>query len=270
MNNKISVVIPFYKTHLNALEHISISQCFKVLSAYKIIAVKPHKLSLEQYPYTFDEVISFDNEFFADIQGYNRLMLSEAFYEKFIDNDHILIYQPDAFVFKDELDSWSARGYDYIGAPWLRAAAYPDLIKKIKNTALGSFQRRFDTRQPNTDLPTDLQRENRVGNGGLSLRNPKKFLQICKADRNTIDSYNAKDEHYFNEDSYWGIEVNRKGKRLRIPDYKTAVYFSIENSLPYALELTKGALPFGCHAWDKEIAFWQPIFKKVGIDIEQV
>ena len=31
----------------------------------------------------------------------------------------MLIYQLDAYVFKDELLNWANKGYDYIGAPWL-------------------------------------------------------------------------------------------------------------------------------------------------------
>lgn len=31
----------------------------------------------------------------------------------------MLVYQLDAYAFKDELFFWASLGYDYIGAPWM-------------------------------------------------------------------------------------------------------------------------------------------------------
>jgi len=44
-------------------------------------------------------------------------MMSPAFYDAFKAFDYILIYQLDAFVFRDELEYFCSLGYDYIGAP---------------------------------------------------------------------------------------------------------------------------------------------------------
>ena len=86
------------------------------------------------------------------MEGYNELLLSENFYTTFSAFKYILIYQPDSYVFRDELMEWCKEGYDYIGAPWLE-----DNDEQIKL--------------------------NGVGNGGFSLRNIEKFLYIfskCK------------------------------------------------------------------------------------------
>ena len=269
MNNTAAIVIPLYKSQLSKLEEISIRQCFKILSQHKIIAIKPQNISLSEYDFEFDEIISFDHNFFQNIEGYNKLMLSSNFYEKFLQYTFILIYQPDAFVFKDELSYWCNQGYDYIGAPWLRYAAYPDLIKRIKNQTRSFLHLKRNIKQPNTDLPTNFQFENRVGNGGFSLRNTKKFYDICLQDQKEIEFYNNRSEHYFNEDVFWSIEVNRKANRLKIPGYKQAIHFAIENSCLHAFDLTKGNLPFGCHAWDRNLEFWKSIFEKEGINIQQ-
>jgi len=267
MSKTPAVIVPLYKTKLNHLEDLSLKQCFKHLSQHKIIAVKPECLSLENYDYKFNEVISFDDEFFSNIAGYNRLMLSPVFYEKFLSYNYILIYQTDAFVFRDELLYWCKQGYDYIGAPWLRYDKYTDIIKAIKNTTLIYLHIKKNSKQPGSYLPTNRQFENRVGNGGFSLRNPKKFHQICIEEKELIDFYNTKSEHYFNEDTFWGIEVNRKRKRLNIPGYKKAIYFSLENSLPHAVKIMGDKLPFGCHAWDMHIDFWRPIFAEIDVII---
>lgn len=262
-----AIVIPLYKQGLTRYERISLEQCFKVLNQHQIIAAKPQSLSLESYDFKFDEVISFDDEYFADVPGYNKLMMSTIFYEKFMNYSHILIYQPDVFVFKDELLYWCNSGYDYIGAPWLRYAPYPDFVKRLKTEMIQAWHIRFDVKDPETNFPTELQRENKVGNGGFSLRNTKKFHEICTTDTKMIDLYNSKPEHYFGEDIFWSMEVNRKKKRLHIPDYKTAINFSIENNPEYAFQLLKDKFPFGCHAWDRNLDFWAPVLTSFGITL---
>ncbi|RAJ25579.1 DUF5672 family protein [Pedobacter cryoconitis] len=260
-----TVIVPLYKVKLDPLEEISLQQCFKMLSGYKIIAIKPHSLSLSAYNFKFDDVVSFEDEFFKNPAGYNKLMRNASFYEKFLAYKYMLIYQPDVFVFRDDLRYWCEQGYDYIGAPWLREAPYPDLIKKIKNEFRIARHIKQNVKQPGTDLPSDMQFENRVGNGGFSLRNIQKFHIICMEDHQMIDFYNSRPEYHFGEDVYWSLEVNRKSKRLNIPDYKKAAHFSFENSCEHALIITGGKLPFGCHAWDRNLNFWQPILEKEGV-----
>ena len=267
MKKSVTVVIPVYKPSLTEMEIISLNQCFKVLGKYNIVAVKPLSLDLKNYRYPFNTVYSFDDEYFKNIAGYNRLMLASMFYEKFLANDFILIYQPDAFVFKDELQHWCEAGFDYVGAPWLREADYPDFFKKVKNQAKAYFHIKYDVKQKGTDLPSDLQFENRVGNGGFSLRNTRKFFDLCHSKQQLIADYSTQNFHRFNEDAFWSIAVNRKSKLLKIPNYRKAALFSIESHGEYALKLTKGILPFGCHAWEKNLEFWRPIFKAHGVII---
>jgi hypothetical protein len=267
MDNLVIIIIPVYKPTLTAYEKMAISQCLKVLHNYKIVAVKPHNVSLRDYNLEFQEVISFDNEFFVDVAGYNKLMLSSFFYKLFLDYKFMLIYQPDAFVFKDDLTYWCNQGYDYIGAPWLKSGPYPDLAKWAKNTLVKYFHTRFNLKQPNSDLPSEIQFENRVGNGGLSLRNVQKFYDVCIKKQKTIDLYNTRPEHYFGEDVFWSVEANRDRKHVNIPGYKVGIRFSIEQNVDYAMSLNNGELPFACHAWDRDIEVWRPYFKKAGITI---
>lgn len=65
-------------------------------------------------------------------------MLSAEFYERFLAWDYILLCQTDAFVFRDELADWCARGYDYIGAPWPLRPIYSNPLYKI-GSRLKSF-----------------------------------------------------------------------------------------------------------------------------------
>lgn len=267
MKEPVVIVIPLYKTQLSPLEEIAVRQCFNLLSAHKIVALKPERLSLDAYDFKFDDVVSFDNEFFDNPAGYNKLMLLADFYQKFLPYEFMLIYQPDAFVFKDDLIEWCNLGYDYIGAPWIRYSEYPDLVKKIKEFSKRYLHTKFNKKIPGTDIPTDNQIQNRVGNGGLSLRNVKRFYEICISNKDMIDYYNSRPEHQFGEDVFWALEVNRKRKQMKIPGYKKAIYFSMDINLVNAFKLTRGKLPFGCHAWDRQLDFWRPIFAQAGVKI---
>lgn len=262
---KVAVIVPIYREP-TALEDISLQQCFKVLAkSHPIFCVKPNTLNLNT-PYPFNKFISFDDTYFKDIAGYNKLMLSEEFYEAFLDYEYILIYQLDAFVFKDELTNWCKKNIDYVGAPWLRHK-YPDFIKSVKNSFLGYIHRKFDIKQKNTSVPTDLQREYKVGNGGLSLRRTQIFYALTQRFQEKIKEYLLQTAANLNEDVFWSIEVNRKKKHLKIPSYKEAVYFAFEVPVDRAFELTNNRLPFGCHAWNKNLDAWRSVFKAFGYTI---
>lgn len=245
----VHIVVPIYKTGLDLYELYALDQCFSVLEKYPIVFVKP--LSLDISPLTARygnrfSVQSFDDEYFSDIQSYNRLMLSSEFYERFLAVDYILIYQTDALVFRDELEAWCTKGYDYIGAPWLPGMKY---LKGVHRIA------RFVRRQLSTltyAYPHPIRRDYCVGNGGLSLRKVARLYELTHELADVIAQYNSKSsEVAFNEDVFWGIEVKNQGKQIAIPTYQEALLFSIEMHPEAAFHLTNQHMPFGTHAWYK-------------------
>ncbi|WP_345953771.1 DUF5672 family protein [Mucilaginibacter sp. PAMB04168] len=267
---KVGVIIPFYRDTISDYENIALQQCQKVLGNHPLIAIKPEHLKLPQAAaqLSLSAVVSFDNSYFESIAGYNKLMLSEEFYGKFLDYEYILIYQLDAFVFSDQLLHWCNQDIDYVGAPWLRDIDHGDLFKAAKSEVQYYVHTRYDV-QKNGE-PSPKQFENRTGNGGFSLRRVKKFYDITISRKQDIQKYLAREgKHQFNEDAFWSIEVNRKKKVLNIPDHKKAVGFAFENSPQRALNINKQQLPFGCHAWDRHVEFWHPIFKQHGYPLMQ-
>ncbi|WP_406566178.1 DUF5672 family protein [Dyadobacter linearis] len=60
------------------------------------------------------------------------------------------------------------------------------------------------------------------------------------------------------------MEVNRRTNRLKIPSYKKAFKFSVENFPERGIKNNNGQLPFGCHDWDNHIDFWLPFLKRKG------
>lgn len=263
----VAVVVPLYKTTLNTYEHISAQQCAKVLGRYPIIAVKPDHLDLNELKddNIFDRAIDFAPSYFSGIQGYNHLMLSQKFYEHFLDFQFILIYQLDAFVFRDELLQWCNSGYDYIGAPWPKRLEEPDFVKAFKTRTITRYHQWYNIMEGN--LPHPRQFDNQVGNGGFSLRRVAKFHRIAGEMQSRIEEYHQRHEHQFHEDVFWSIETNRKRQRLKIPGYKKAYRFSIENNPARGVRFNNGQLPFGCHSWDHNLDFWRPHIEALGYDL---
>lgn len=262
-----AVVIPFYKNNLTDNEIVSLRQCFKTLHKYAIIAVKPHNLILPQQTntYPFTDILSFDDTYFSSIESYNRLMLSVEFYTAFLKYDYILIHQPDAFIFKDDLQQWCNMGIDYVGAPWLLPQR-PFINKTYLKAQLKFYQYKYLTK--NIKGITELaQLEKQVGNGGLSLRRVARLHELCKLMQPQIEIYNENYGHGFNEDVFWSLEVKRNGHSFVIPSFKKALQFAFEIAPERARLLNNGELPFGCHAWDINIDYWRPIFKQYGYNI---
>jgi hypothetical protein len=272
VNNKmekpsVAIVIPLYRSSVSKLEAIALQQCQKVFAGYDRILVKPLLLDATDLigTYNFSNTVEFDGAYFDGIAGYNKLMLSAEFYSQFLAYEYILIYQADAFAFRDELPYWCNQGIDYVGAPWLRIHGYPDMLKAVKSRVQMLYHARFDVQKHGR--PSDMQFVNRVGNGGFSLRRVKKFHDLSVRLKDKMQRYLTIDDHYYNEDSFWSIEVNRTNKQLNIPGYKKASRFAFENAPQKSLKITSNALPFGCHAWDKHLDFWRPIFKEQGYTI---
>ena len=254
-----AVVIPVYSPELSEEEKISFNQTVKVLGRHDIILVCPRGFEHSNY----DNLAAqqgvtmkkecFEASYFNVIPGYNRLLLSRHFYERFSSYDYILICQLDAFVFKDELEYWCTRGYDFIGAP---------LIRKYEDTTFSNVMR--------------------VGNGGFSLRKISSFLAYFNSRKNVIQTSDIAQRislqkkpstrlfvwllmwlgwrnkpasfaaHWrYNEDDFWSGVLDKSKFALRKPSPEEAMLFSYERFPSELFKLTGNKLPFGCHAWKK-------------------
>ncbi|MES2278319.1 MAG: DUF5672 family protein [Bacteroidota bacterium] len=260
---QVAVIIPFYKDSLSAYEQIALQQCARILSVYPVIAVKPQSLTLptEANIINFAQVESFDDSYFKGLAGYNRLMLSAEFYARFADYEYVLIYQMDAFIFKDELSYWCSQGFDYIGPPWIIKTYHKGMAARALINVQRFFAKSF------TANTGKFRFENMVGNGGFSLRRVKKFHDLCISMKTVIDHYLSQTGNIYNEDVFWSIEPNKYQEQLNIPGWHTALRFGFEVPLKSAANADAEHLPFGCHDWDRYADFWRPIFKRYGYDI---
>lgn len=255
----VIITIPIYTTHLSEQDWASIKQCFKILQDYTICYVKPESLNISPVTKKFkaDIIESFPDHFFKGISGYNRLMLSSQFYNRFKGWEYIFIYQTDAWVFCDELEEWCKKNYDYIGAPWIPKKKYSLSYYKIYIALKTIYCKLFS--QPNYN-----KLYYNVGNGGVSLRRTYKFASEAEKRVGEIEhlmSKRAKD--FYNEDVYWSITINEQDRVMNIPKWDEALKFSFDKNPQESLELNNGKLPFCCHGWTKQkmLPFWQKYIK---------
>jgi hypothetical protein len=267
-----AVVIPIYKSELSSQEQASLKQCFEILGAHPLFFVVPESLDIEALDMEGDvTIVKFKNDFFKGITGYNRLLLSPVFYKAFRIFEYILIYQLDAFVFKDELKYWCNKNYDYIGAP----TSFP--IEYLANESAKMM----------------------VGNGGFSLRKTKSFIKaLTKFKRLTLKrgdpdfplpeksnncfvysiklflkkaGYNNNNfsllksfqqRNSFHEDFFWSIYAPKIWSNFIIPSVEEASKFALEREAEVFYHRNNEQLPFGCHAAYKyEPAFWKQHIK---------
>lgn len=268
---KACVIVPVYRAGLTTYERIALTQCVRVLDKHPIWLVHPHSLDitdlLREFPILKD--CPFEDSYFTNIQAYNRLMLSESFYQAFIDYEYMLVHQLDAFVFSDELLRWCRQGYDYIGAPWLRDRDFTSLTEEVVFNFKKKVATVLDLKKDDGVTPREIISLNEVGNGGFSLRRVSAFIRCLRNFEHKINEYEAHTAYQFNEDIFWGIEVNRFWPRLHIPDFRTALRFSVEFYPERAIShYNQGQLPFGCHAWDIHgTDYWRPVFAQFGYTI---
>ncbi|WP_300704591.1 DUF5672 family protein [Bacteroides sp.] len=253
MQHKAIIIIPVYSNKISHWEELSLRQCVTVLGRHHIVFMAPQNLDITpmQTISGIDSIVRFDDSYFIDVAGYNRLMLSKEFYERFVDFEYMLIYQLDAYVFSDRLLEWCERGYDYVGAPWIPEAKYFNFWRRAE---LIVYQNILNA----VGIYRSRSKYFSVGNGGFSLRKIASFLEVIKSDEANIKHF-LENRSYNAEDVYWGIKVNRIKHRFRIPNYKEAIDFAFENHPEQLYNYNRQRLPFGAHAWYKgyRLKFWR-------------
>lgn len=278
--NACVVVIPIYKERPQKTEVASFRQCLSVLFNYKICLITYDSLDITWYMRFAQElgkeldVKYYDASYFSSIQGYNSLCLSVSLYTAFSDFDYMLIYQLDAWVFRDELQYWCDRGYDYIGAPLFQAIKLPDVYSTemigIGNGGLSLRRisycirllkkyRRLPFCKPKFVL--DVISNNPKGHR-LTFKNAVKTVIRMFGYKNNVRYYVACGTH---EDLFFSFYAKHSWTvHAKLPSVDEAKYFSFEVHPSYLYSLTH-CLPFGCHAFDKweYDSFWKKYIRCV-------
>ena len=251
------VIIPIYRQP-NADEARAMRHNREMLSKWPHAIIAPEDLELEGMeqicPDT--EIVRVSDEWLGrrnGIAGYNKMMFSEEFYRMFEGYDYILICHNDAWIFRDELEEWCAKGYDCVAAPWVRRAVYdlPIIKQYMALRALWKHRRGEKCR-------SDLY--GRVGNGGLSLRRVESFAAACRKYQKQIEYSISQGRHLYNEDVFWASVPSE----FRYPAWREALGFAFDTNPAYCYKLCQKQLPMGCHSWSKPRMwkFWKNIITK--------
>jgi hypothetical protein len=154
-----------------------------------------------------------------DLIEYSKLFCTKSIIYDFISSDIFLVFQTDSMIFKDNKNLINDfLMYDYIGSPWLMTNYIP-----TKNC-------------------------NFIGNGGFSLRNKNKMMEIIEKmpwDNKTYEDL------YFST-NYESIKINK-------PEYSKAITFCVDEVF--------NEKTFSCHKpWvHKHYDYFKTIYPEVEI-----
>lgn len=264
----MAIVVPMYKQVLDADEEISYRHLIHFLGRFDKYLVTPQSLGIALEGFG---VKRFRDDFFRNTVTYSALLLSREFYATFSSYDFILIYQFDALVFSDQLMDWCKRGWDYIGAPWIKSkdADFVDAptvgnggfsLRKVK-----SFLRVIDS----AGFGAELERYQQAlrGEGGvptpaeskLTIPQRIKMLLGPRHAGSRLDSPELGPLYGINEDYFWSFKATKYAPDFMIAPVEDALRFSFEVEPRRCYALNHRQLPFGCHGWNRyDRKFWEP------------
>ena len=225
------IIIPIYNEHPTENEILSINRNTSVLGDYDIFAVHLASMDISAYKeFDINKFIPFDDKYFISNKTYSRLILSEEFYQPFLDYEYMLIAQTDTYILNTDytLKYFIDQNYDYWGAPW------PD----------GPFDLPYGPKEWFKSLFVNNPRNLHVGNGGFSLRKTKPTYELVKKHHAYI-----KYAWRLNEDLFFSSMTNKPGSNYTSAPMAEASKFALETNMQE--EITNGNIPYAVHAWEK-------------------
>ena len=218
MNKKLCVVvIPIHKENPSKYDLISFKQCFNILDRYDIKVVVPKGLNIEAYLKIISvlDVIEINPHWLSSIDKYNKLKLSNFFYDLFDDYKYLLTYELDAFIFKDNLEYWCLKGYDFIGAPWFYGHSEPSSTEIIGVGNSGFSLRKISSLKKAINSIYYESNDNRtIGRKQKLITKLKKIkfrVNIFKKENKSLQN-----SLHFNEDWFISVVIPQHIKDLEI------------------------------------------------------
>lgn len=264
-----NVVIPTHKSSLVGMEEIALINNLKVLSGWPSTILLPFGSSQDYYKNLSLKhalnvsVRNLPEGYLGSIENYNKLFLSPILYEAFLDFKYILIAQLDVWIFRDELQYWIDKDFDYLGAPLFLPQ---NRGKKTLKTLMLPFG----------------------GNGGLSLRNVVKTLELTREPKRRIniskvfaaviylmrygkwsyvkiffyslkqiwrDPKAFREKHNIYEDVMFSVFYAIYDRSYRVAPSKACLGFSLEvHSSDFMDSFFRFTSPFGLHGYDKYLS----------------
>jgi hypothetical protein len=260
----VAVVITLsHRTRHTPDEELSIRHVRHYLNRYDTYVLVP-----ESHRATYPGLIAkrFPDRFFGSARAHGSLLLSPRFYRAFLAYEFVLIYHLDALVFSDRLAEWCDAGYDYIGAPWLLSSDTPHITEqKVGNGGFSlrrirSFLRVLDSRRYFQD-PDEYWRRYVARTGGLTrlLNSPRKYLKRLLPLNDVRWHIRWALHGDVHEDRFWSEYATYYDPSFRIAPVDVAMRFAFEAEPRKCFERIGHQMPFGAHRWQKfDREFYEP------------
>jgi hypothetical protein len=244
----VAVVIPHHADRLTPNEEVSLRHLDSFVAGYDTHLVVPEGSTL-RVPGAGLCVLS--KEFFVNHRAHQRLMLSRSLYEPFAAYEFVLVYHLDSLVLRPALETWCDRGWDYVGAPWLRREADGALV--LKGVGNGGFSlRRVESCLRVLGTLRRPSRQAKIG-ASFAFRLARRLVKPGAPVRQLLR------DRYLFEDKFWGLEAPRLDSSFRVAPPEEALAFAFETHPSACFELNGRRLPLGCHKWTAhEPDFWEP------------
>ncbi len=241
-NPTYAIVSPYQGVPLNSVAKLSFERTAKLMGNHRWIFALPTGTDLTPLNDVCGDIEArfFDPGYFVSKRAAQLFYMHPPLFEAFSDFDYILIHQPDVYIFDDQLDYWmnymAENNYDYIGAPWWNH----EWLQFAKN--------------PLSRLPWHWLLNNKVGSGGFSIRNPRKFAKIAHKNLKLIKKLSA----FVPEDIWWCQLAQWFGEPISRPKPEIAASFAFETQCIKCLDINGGKLPFAVHGWNRhDWSFWK-------------
>lgn len=264
--SSVAIIVPVYREALTPDEGYAVRHLHLHLGHYDCYQISPHSLAWRVGGLS---VRKYEDRWFTGVDSYSALMLSRWFYQDFASYDYILIYQLDCLALRDDLESWCAQGFDYIGAPLFNLTDLPE--SGFSGACNGGFSlRRVSAFLDVLNSPRYAPGKERVSFLADVLHRPfvevrpthglkrwLKRLQVARQVRSGVSEYTRM--YRLNEDHFWSSRACYFRPGFRIAPPEIALQFAFETAPAWCFERNGRRLPFGAHAWQKwDRRFWEP------------
>ena len=260
------VVIPTHKATMTSEEERSFRNTLDVLHDWDIALLLPSDVSQDNYDTIRLEdkskfsIVTARSGWMGSIEKYNHMALSPEFYRTFKTYKYLLICHLDAWVFRDDLQRWIDKDYDYIGAPWFLGCEGSNApLEKLMCPQGGNGG--FSLRKVDKMIELTTKRKRKL-NFELFVKGfkflfknrrydlLKIYLRSCREVLQDVDAFQKKYNVY--EDALISVFYSMLDKSLSVAPPEEAMYFATEVNSEEILNTKLGwTLPFAIHGYDK-------------------
>jgi hypothetical protein len=271
---KTAIVIPIYRFPLSLDELQSLSIARGLLAAHHRVIISPQSLEIPTGFLKGEQLIRLPDKFFTYPDGYNRMLMGSTFYGAFEQFEYILIYQLDCLVFRDELNKWCEKGYNYIGSPWYENYIYSYQEKRKWWVGNGGFSLRKVSSALDI-LKKKIKRGDHYPCPPPSLSQPKGLkwftYNIYRKAKSMLGLWTVEDElmnYGESEDRFWSLDAGKFLEGYQVAPVEDGMLFGFEQYPEKCFQENGGIIPFGCHAWTKHNrGFIEEMGRKAGMPL---